>query len=220
MLVPYERFIVRFPDFRALACARLSSVLAIWSGLGYNRRAKFLWESAKRILRTYEGVLPSDPTILRTLPGIGEATAASIAAFAFDEPTVFIETNIRTVFIKFFFPGRENVSDEEIMPLVARSLDRRDPREWYFALMDYGVMLKRTEGNLSKRSRQYVKQSPFKGSSREARGKMIKALLGAALTERELIRVSGKSPLAAKDIVKKLVEEGMIKKKGTRYILA
>ena len=81
------------------------------------------------------------------LPGIGPYTAAAILTFAFNVPTVFIETNIRAVFIHTFFGDRTDVSDKEILPLIEQMLDRKDPRKWYWALMDYGVMLKKEFAN-------------------------------------------------------------------------
>ncbi|MFW5643929.1 MAG: hypothetical protein ACOCYQ_07850, partial [Alkalispirochaeta sp.] len=94
----FPSFVERFPDFRSLAAASLGDVLNAWSGLGYNRRARFLREAAAAVVDRYDGELPSDPDLLKELPGIGANTAGSIAAFAFNRPVVFIETNIRRVF--------------------------------------------------------------------------------------------------------------------------
>ncbi|MEI6874536.1 MAG: A/G-specific adenine glycosylase, partial [Spirochaetota bacterium] len=110
------------------------------------------------------------------LPGIGPYTARAVLAFAFDRPVVFIETNIRTVFIQRFFPDAERVPDAMLMPLVAAALDRKDPRNWYYALMDYGVMVKKTLGNASRRSAGYSRQSPFADSHRRIRGAVLKSL--------------------------------------------
>lgn len=143
VLPKYEQFIHEFSSFHSLAAASLRDVLSVWQGLGYNRRGKLLHEASQIIVTTYGGRLPDDQHVLVTLPGIGPATAASVSSFAFNKPTVFIETNIRSVFIHSFFSNEEKVSDRQIMPLVAQTLDHRNPREWYYALMDYGVMLKK-----------------------------------------------------------------------------
>ncbi len=174
----YPRFLASFPSLRTLAEAQVAEVLAAWQGLGYNRRALALQRTAQIIMRDHGGMLPAEERLLASMPGIGPATAASICAFAFGMPTVFVETNIRTVFIHFFFPQRERVPDEEILPLVAATLDRDNPRRWYFALMDYGVMLKKAIGNASRRSASYRKQGPFVGSDRQLRGQLLRLLLG------------------------------------------
>ncbi|GAB4349914.1 MAG: endonuclease III [Candidatus Abyssubacteria bacterium] len=173
----YEQFLQTFPDFRTLAGAPLREVLAVWQGLGYNRRAISLRETAGIVMDRYEGQLPSDPDVLATFPGIGQATASAIAAFAFGLPSVFMETNIRRVFIHFFFKaGHKMIRDADIRPLVEQTLDAKDPRAWYYALMDYGVMLGRKGENANRRSAHHRKQSRFEGSNRQVRGLVLKAL--------------------------------------------
>lgn len=172
----YSSFIKKFPTFAALAATPVYHVVKAWHGLGYNRRALALKKIATIITAQHKGKLPSSLEELKKLPGIGPATAASIAAFAFNKPTVFIETNIRTVFIHFFFKKRTAVHDREIMPLVRQTLDHTNPRRWYWALMDHGAMLKKNYGNLSRRSAHYVKQSPFAGSNRQLRGMILNIL--------------------------------------------
>ncbi|MBN1129624.1 MAG: hypothetical protein JXA71_11585, partial [Chitinispirillaceae bacterium] len=147
----FPPFIASFPDFEALARAPFPKVLALWQGLGYNRRALHLKRCAEMVVHRCHGTLPSSPEILSTFPGIGTATAASICAFAFNKPVVFLETNIRTVLIHHFFPDRSRVSDGELWPIAEAALDQKNPRRWYSALMDYGSMLKKQYGNASRR---------------------------------------------------------------------
>jgi A/G-specific adenine glycosylase len=174
----YHQFLRRFPNFAALSRAHTREVLAAWQGLGYNRRALALKRCAEIVTKIFSGKLPSDEKILRTLPGIGGATAGAIVAFAFNRPSVFIETNIRRVFIHFFFPHATAVRDNEIRALVAQTLPRRNIREWYWALMDYGAMLaKRLPENPNTRSARYRRQSPFEGSHRQLRGKILALIL-------------------------------------------
>ena len=207
----FEQFVKRFPDFRSLAIASLYDVLRVWQGLGYNRRGKYLHEIAKEVVVEYNGVFPTDPELLITFPGIGAATAASICAFAFNSPTVFIETNIRTVFIHFFFQAKERVHDREILSLVAQTLEKSRPREWYYALMDYGVMLKRTANVSNRKSAHYSKQSRFEGSDRQIRGSIIRVL-----TERKQCQLSDlvEKLEGAADRVKRIVfdlqKEGLV----------
>ena len=172
----FEAFTRMFPSFEVLAAAPLVKVLAAWQGLGYNRRAKFLKESAKMIMEKHGGVLPKEPIDLVELPGIGPATASSLAAFAYNVPTTFIETNVRTVFIHFFCADKKGVDDKELLPLIAQTLDRENPRDWYYALMDYGVMLKKQLVNPSRQSKHHVRQSPFEGSDRQIRGAIVRLL--------------------------------------------
>lgn len=173
----YGHFISVFPDFPSLARSALKNVLSAWQGLGYNRRALALLRTAHVILTEYGGILPQEVDTLVKLPGIGKTTAASIYVFAFNKPAVFIETNIRRVFIHRFFADQDNVNDREILPLVEKTLDRSHPRLWYYALMDYGAMLKKLIQNPNRKSSHYRKQPPFEGSDRQIRGKILRVLL-------------------------------------------
>lgn len=172
----FEQFIAAFPDIYSLAEADLQDVLGVWQGLGYNRRGKALWENAQRIVKEYNGVIPNDPEILVTFKHIGPNTAASIVAFAFNKPVLFIETNIRTVYLHTFFKDKQNIHDNDLMPLIAQTIDQSNPREWYYALMDYGVYLKKMLPNPNRRSAHYAVQSKFEGSNRQIRGRIIKKL--------------------------------------------
>jgi A/G-specific adenine glycosylase len=176
VLPKYRDFLARFPDVTALARASLQDVLMLWQGLGYNRRARMLHEAARSIVTERGGEFPRTPGELRMLPGVGPYTAGAVAAFAFGEPAVFVETNIRRVFLQVFFPGREQVPDRELFPLVAATLDYTDPRSWYYALMDYGAYLSQAYGNANRRSAHYTRQSPFAGSVRQVRGAIVRLL--------------------------------------------
>ena len=131
----------------------------------------------------------------------------------------FIETNIRTVFIHFFFSDRDTVRDSEILPLVEKTLDRSQPRRWFYALMDYGAVLKRRHRDLSKKSAHYHKQAPFKGSNREIRGLILEALLMNSLSESEIIRVLKKDSKRVKRNLSDLQQEGFIKKKNGKITI-
>lgn len=207
----FEPFINAFPDFNSLASSRFAEILTVWKGLGYNRRAKYLQDIAQMVIQQYGGSLPDDPDTLLLFPGIGPATAASICAFAYNAPTVFIETNIRTVFIHFFFAQKTSVHDRDILPLVKQTLDFQRPREWYYALMDYGVMLKKTKGNLGRRSSHYTKQSRFEGSDRQLRGKILQLLLDRQqLSSDELPRLLGEEDERINRIVTALCDDGIV----------
>jgi A/G-specific adenine glycosylase len=218
VLEKYDDFIKAFPDFHALAQAPLHAVLAVWQGLGYNRRAIALKKIAEIVVSTYKGMLPSRPEELLSLPGIGRYTASAIATFAFNQPTVFIETNIRTVFIHFFYQNQSKVKDNELLLLVEQTLDTANPRIWYYALMDFGALLKKRYQNPNRRSAHYHRQTPFKGSNRELRGLILKALTRqTSMSERELVESLTLDPERIKSALTQLHDEGFIKKSGTTY---
>jgi A/G-specific adenine glycosylase len=217
----YAEFLGAFPDVAALASASLEQVLRAWQGLGYNRRAVALQRTARLLLRDHGGSVPEEQEALLALPGIGPATAAAIRAFAFGAPSVFIETNIRRVFIHEFFPGRDAVADAEVLPLVAASLDRRRPREWYYALMDYGAALARRVENPNRRSRQHVRQPPFAGSDRQVRGAILRALVGGGpQAPGPLARAAAADRLRVSRLLADLAREGFVQRVGGRYRIA
>jgi A/G-specific adenine glycosylase len=169
----FEAFISRFPSEKELAEAALADVLRYWQGLGYNRRAKYLHESAKMVVT--RGGFPDNEADLTTLPGVGKNTAGAIMAYAFNFPSLFVETNVRAVYIHHFFVDKDDVDDRDILVLLERTIDGENPRSFYWALMDYGSWLKK-QGVRPGRSRHYKKQSPIKGSIREVRGMILTVL--------------------------------------------
>lgn len=217
----YAQFIATFPDFHALAHASQRDVLTVWSGLGYNRRGLALHAIAQRVVVEYAGILPADPTILESFRGIGPNTAGSIAAFAFNVPTVFIETNIRAVFIHTFFHGRaDKIKDQELLPLIEQAVDKNNAREWYYALMDYGVMLKKRFSNPSRNSKNYNRQSKFEGSERQIRGAIIKLLTQCpALDFQQLVELIKKEPERIQRNLEDLCSERLVQKKDEHYFL-
>jgi A/G-specific adenine glycosylase len=218
--VKYPAFIAAFPDFPALAGAPLSDILAVWQGMGYNRRAISLQKCARRVVEEYDGALPQDPEILATFPGIGRATAASICAFAFNMPVVFIETNIRRVFIHYFFGDRGQVDDSEILPIARQALLEDDPRSWYNALMDLGTMLKKAGKNPNRRSRQYTKQTAFEGSDRKIRGRILRLLLEEKhMTEKAIAEKCPEDPARVFRILRDLETEGFVTRTGSSFTI-
>lgn len=228
----YHEFLKKFPTFQNLSNALTADVLAAWQGLGYNRRALYLKGIADKIVKEFDNVLPDDPTILQTFKGLGHATARSIVIFTYNKPEVFIETNIRRVFIHEFFSnqnkpltltlsakGRGNpfspspslqprltrtgeggkllekkISDSQLYPLIEQTLDKTNPREWYYALMDYGSIISKTTQNPNRKSRHYTKQSKFEGSFRQVRGTILKILLKEKVLSVEKLHQSINTP--------------------------
>jgi A/G-specific adenine glycosylase len=188
----YKAFLARFPDIVSLSEADLGDVLALWSGLGYNRRALYLKRAAEAVVADYGGVFPKEAETLEKLPGIGPYTARAVATFSHDAPYIFIETNIRRVFIHAFFPHAKKVPDAKLFPLIEAALPKAGSpkgsfREWYSALMDYGTHLKATMPNPNKRSSHYTKQSAFRGSVRELRGEFLRIATRGIITKKSLL---------------------------------
>lgn len=226
VLPKYAEFLSAFPTVAVLAAAPTARVLAAWQGLGYNRRALALHRVAQMVVSEYRGLIPDSPAALRALPGVGAATAAAVCVFAYHAPLAFIETNIRAAFIHFFFQECFSVPDAAILPLVELTLDRQDPRTWYYALMDYGVWVKKQFGNPSRRSRHHVAQSPFAGSHRQARAAVLRALLAAGPAAvcppdvwRSLSSVTIE-PAQVVAILEELTVEGFLERRDGAYLVA
>ena len=185
----YAAFLAAFPTVKELAAAPVADVLRLWQGLGYNRRALNLQRAAKMVAEELGGNFPQSPAELQALPGIGPYTAGAIAAFAYNRPVTFIETNIRRVYLHFFFPDQEGIGDKELLPIIEATVSPENPREWYYALMDYGANLPKVIANPNRRSKHYAVQSKFEGSNRQVRGGILRELAAhegmsaASLTE-------------------------------------
>ncbi len=133
----YEHFLDAFPTFEALAAAERWQVLRAWAGLGYNRRAVHLHQSARIVVRDHGGKLPSDPTLLRRLPGLGPYTVAAILSFAFQYDVPALDTNVRRVIERLAF-GRP-VSDATLKATATRLVPAGRSADWNQALMDFGA---------------------------------------------------------------------------------
>lgn len=223
VLPKYEAFIREFPTVQALAAAPLGVVLVAWQGLGYNRRAKYLWQAAQMVTGDFSGAFPRAQQTLSKLPGVGNNTAGAVMAYAYNEPVVFVETNIRTVYIHHFFHGQTGIADKDILALVAETLETwiREKhyndtsgsglsRTFYWALMDYGTYLKQTVGNKSRASMSYAKQSTFTGSVRQLRGKVLRVLAAGPLGEAALVKLL--SDERTHTVLAALANEGMVRR--------
>jgi len=215
VLVKYPLFMAKFPNFNSLARSETTDLLSAWQGMGYNRRALYLRSAAGIVMREYKGGLPKDIKLLDELPGIGYATACSIAAFAYNAPVIFIETNIRRVYINSYFLKNGEVDDKDILPLVERTLNKENPREWYWALMDYGAYLGGLGDNPNKKSKHYTKQKKFEGSVREVRGGILKFLLKKPHSMKELEKIYTDKRLFT--ALEQLKKEGFIIEIGKKY---
>ncbi|MCR4264530.1 MAG: A/G-specific adenine glycosylase [Candidatus Roizmanbacteria bacterium] len=220
VLVKYREFLDRFPSFQTLADSSLADVLRVWQGMGYNRRGKYLKGDAEiivrdekyRFLRSYSLSQDDMIQLLQQLPGIGHNTACAVVTYSFNIPTVFVETNIRTVYLYHFFKNKQNVSDKDILEIVNKTLDMQNPREWYYALMDYGAYLKREKKFKNTSSKHYAKQSKFEGSRRQMRGRILRILLEHGPSSRAMIASHLPEDERMESVLEELFKEGLIVK--------
>lgn len=217
----YFAFIKKFPDVFAVARAKQSDIVRLWQGLGYNRRALYLKKACESVAKEHNGKFPVSFDLLIKLPGIGPYTAGAICAFAYNQPVVFIETNIRSVFLHEFFAEQSAISDKEIFPLIEQTIDSQNPREWYWALMDYGSFLKKSQPNPSQRSMHHKVQSRFIGSDRQIRGAIV-FVLGAhsILSKNKFFGLLAKYEKNRVSVqLERLLCEGFVTQKGEMFRL-
>ncbi len=216
----YRAFLRKFPTVEKLAAAPLGEVLLAWQGLGYNRRAKYLWLCAQAVVSEYNGRFPRTYEELLKLPGIGPYTAGAVMAFAYDSMVPLLETNVRTVYVHHFYDdAASDITERELFALVQHTLPESvSARTWYAALMDYGSYLKRTVGNHNVRTKSYVKQSTFNGSDRQIRGWLLKLVSEKQLSKSVVL--SALAPISAARIetqLQALCAEGLLVKQRGRY---
>lgn len=228
VLMHWPRWMNAFPTIDALAAASVADVLEHWQGLGYNRRALALKRAVDECSEHFEGQLPTTVEHLMRLPGIGPATAAGVIAFAFDKPAIYLETNVRTVFIHELFPLTEAVHDRELIPLVNSTCPTKGARLWYYSLLDYGSYLKTAVVNPSRRSAHYTRQSSFEGSRRQKRATLVRLVLAQpGITKEELTdsldtieRAAGRDgvdEVTLQEILSSLIQEGFFQQRGNTY---
>jgi A/G-specific adenine glycosylase len=209
VLPKFALWMKQYPTLAKLSKAQLKDILILWQGLGYQRRAKALYDISRLV-----STIPRTHSLLCDLPGIGTYTASAMCAFAYDTFShPMLETNIRTALIEHFHPRKNKISDEvlyrDLKRLEQYSLVKnKGARMWYFALMDYGAHLKRLKISHNQKSIHYTKQTPYKGSTRELRAKILFAVTHAQKLP---------SDARTNTIVKTLLREGYIVKKGKGY---
>ncbi len=221
VLPKYELFLSHYPTIEELAGATVLDLLTHWKGLGYNRRALYLHQCAKAS-EAWGWTLPEDEHLLRTLPGVGKATAAALMAFAYGAPSIYVETNIRRVIIHCFFRDEHSVTDrqvEEVLRLLLSDID--DYKRWYYALMDYGVLLKALLPNPNRRSAHYSRQGTFENSNRQIRGLLIHLLAEGGPREGDTIAttLSQFDRERIQYCLTALTEEGFVEESGGVYTI-
>ncbi|NNC92546.1 MAG: A/G-specific adenine glycosylase [Acidimicrobiia bacterium] len=223
----FERFTHEFPTVEALAEAPLAQVVTAWSGLGYNRRARYLHAAAARIVT--EG-WPRTAAALQELPGVGPYTAAAVACFAFGEPVAAVDTNMKRVLSRWLGSPLDGT---ELTAAANAELDRARAAEWNQAVMDLGagICSPRHPGchacpveEWCSDSSIYVpppSQGRFIGSTRQARGAVLKVLIGqGTATEATLVGESGIDRQRLAIALAALELEGMIRQSNGAWALA
>ena len=217
----YPTFLKAFPTIKALANASQADVLKAWEGLGYYRRARNLHRAAIAVHEEYGGKMPNSFDELIALPGLGHYTAAAVSVFAFEKPTPMIETNIRSVYLYGFCSGRTKVSDRELMQLIHDTMDTKRCRDWFYALMDFGVALKRARPGINAQSKHHTKQSKFEGSDRQIAATILKIVVaskrGVAVSEIQK-HVNAEVERVEK-AVRRLENDGLIRRMRTGRVV-
>lgn len=206
----FAAFMAAFTTVEKLAEASPADILALWQGLGYNRRALYLHEAARQIVAEHAGVFPDSINELKKLPGIGPNTAGAIMAYAFNQPAIFVETNIRTVYLHHYFASESGVSDNQIADVLQRTLPKATPRLFYWALMDYGTELKKSGVKNNPMSKHYKKQPALKGSVREVRGAIIKLLVNTPNITRQEVMARYPNDPRVDSAIDGLIRDGLI----------
>ncbi len=208
VVTKYREFLRAFPTVRHLASAPLSKVLKVWNGLGYNRRGKYLHDAAKIIVRDFNGNF--DFALAEPLPGVGPYTRSAVRTFAYNEPHTMLETNIRAAYLHHFFPGTKKVNDRALVPYIEEASLGQDPREWHWALMDYGSYLKRVHRNPTRKSAHYVVQTKFEGSLRQVRGAILRILTTGAHGDLAISKKLSFDEKMVRDALSALARDGLV----------
>ena len=140
----FERFMTTYPNVDTLANAHIEEVLALWAGLGYYRRAKHLHESAKIIVKDHHSIVPSVPSVLETLPGIGRSTANAICSLSNNLPYPILDGNVKRIFARFFgiqIPKETTHYERTLWQIAHLYLSTTHSRIYNQALMDIGATL-------------------------------------------------------------------------------
>jgi A/G-specific adenine glycosylase len=239
VIEPWTRFLEHFATPRACADAPLSEVLALWQGLGYPRRAKALHDTARMIRDNFGGVVPRVPAELRTLPGVGEYTAAAVASFAYGERVAVLDTNVGRVLARAL--ANERLSPNGARALAQALLPRDNVAAFNQAMLDLGAQFCRSTPRcascpIATRCRWHVEggddpaprsagvsrpQAPYEGSNRQLRGRVLRALREGPRPRRALEMVlSGVASTRRDDVLASLLRDGLVVVRGEEFSLA
>lgn len=209
----YNKWIKKWPTIQKLAAEKYKNVLRAWVGLGYNRRAMYLHNTANIIVDEFNGDVLSAVKHYERLPGIGLYTSKAIRIFADNEDIATVDTNIRRIFINEFNLD-ESISEKALFKIAQQSLPKGKSREWHNALMDYGALYltSRKTGIKPKTT-----QSSFQGSDRQIRGQIIRKLLQENQSKYQLEQQLNIDSSRITPILDKMLKEKTISKTKNQY---
>jgi A/G-specific adenine glycosylase len=226
----------RWPTPLDLSLAKKSEVITAWGRLGYPRRALRLYESAAIIARDFHNEVPSTPEILRTLPGVGEYTAAAIAAFAFGESTLVLDINIRRLFARVIDGVEHPTSSPTHAERISRSqLIPSDGAKWAAATMEFGALICTSKNPLCAacpltrqcawrkagypKSELVRKSQSWAGTDRQCRGTIVQALRENPKLSKQKLAALWSDESQLEKALKTLIADGLIETTGKSFQL-
>lgn len=209
----YHKWMNTWPTVESLANESYKNVLQSWMGLGYNRRAMYLHNTAKVIVDEFDGDVLNAVKHYEKLPGIGLYTSKAVQIFADNADIATVDTNIRRIFINEFGLD-ELVSDNELFTIAKQCLPKGKSRDWHNALMDYGALhlTSRKTGIKPK-----TQQSRFQGSDRQIRGKILRLILKEEQSAYQLEKELNVDSKRLSKILTKMLEEETVSKTNKLY---
>jgi len=209
----YKKWMKQWPTVYKLADEEYKNVLQAWMGLGYNRRAMYLHQSAKVIAHEFKGDVLQAVHHFDKLPGIGLYTCKAIQIFAANENIATVDTNIRRILINEF-NLKKLIPDKDLFQLAERCLPKKRSRDWHNALMDYGAIYLTSKKTGIKPK---TIQSKFDGSDRQIRGKILRMLLNDQQSEYQLEQKLQIDSKRLSKILVKMKKEGTVSKTDSFY---
>ncbi len=236
---PWRRFLERFPTPTSCADAPLSTVLTVWAGLGYPRRAKAIHDAARVMRDDHDGAVPREVAQLLQLPGVGEYTAHAVASFAFAKPVAVLDTNVGRVLARAI--ENRTLRHREARVLAASLLPRRDSARFNQGMLDLGAQFCRAtprchdcpirthcawrrDGGPDPAPQSAAvsrRQAAYAGSNRQLRGRVLRALAEGPRSARQLARTLGEVEAGRRrEVLDGLVHDGLVASNGGTYTLA
>jgi A/G-specific adenine glycosylase len=229
---PWARFLDAFPTPTSCADAPLSRVLRLWEGLGYHRRAKALHDAARVIRDHFAGVVPSEVSQLRQLPGVGEYTASAVASFAFDRPVAVLDTNVGRVLARAL--ANRPLSGRDARARARDLLPAKDSAAFNQSMIDLGAQFCRSTPRcdicpLSRACRWRLeggadpapgsaavstRQPAFVGSTRQLRGRVLAELRAGPRSRARLLHALDGDLSRGEAVLEQLERDGLVQRRG------
>jgi A/G-specific adenine glycosylase len=237
VLPKWMEWMERWPDPASLACAKKSDVITAWGRLGYPRRALRLYEAAKVISTTYNNKVPREIEALRSLPGIGDYTAAAIAAFAYGDSTLVLDINIRRFFSRVY-DGVQTPSSapSQYERKIRAQLIPNEGAKWAAATMEFGALICTSRAPLCEqcpvkgscawrlagypKSEAKSKTQEWNGTDRKCRGTVVQALRDNSKLSAIALKKLWDNDEQIEKALETLLADGLIEATGKSFKLA